>query len=203
MLGGDWLLRRGHGLRRADHHGVHHLTLKSPLNKGADGKAFGLVDVHADGALRLWDNGTGWSQIELEEGEFKWDNLEGVLENAASKGMEDILYVLGTTPEWAAQEVNDADYPQPGAASAPADLDDWEIGVHGVWIDFVDLQNQTRSAVYLPDVIPEQGGRHGPIAKQSEASSGVNNGRNLHLRSINWPSLSIRRSPSPLAHGSR
>ena len=38
-----------------------------------------------------------------------------------------------------------------------ADLDDWEIGVHGVWIDFVDMQNKSRNAVYLPDVIPEQG----------------------------------------------
>ncbi len=84
------------------------------------------------GALRLWDNGTGWSQIELEKGEFKWDNLEGALENATSKGMTDILYVLGTTPEWAAQEVNDEDYPQPGAASAPANLDDWDEWVEAV-----------------------------------------------------------------------
>ncbi|KAL3915584.1 MAG: hypothetical protein SGPRY_007164, partial [Prymnesium sp.] len=38
-----------------------------------------------------------------------------------------------------------------------ADLNDWEIGVHGVWIDFIDLQNKPRSAVYLPDVMPEQG----------------------------------------------
>jgi hypothetical protein len=74
----------------------------------------------------------------LAKGEFKWDNLEGVLENAASKGMEDILYVLGTTPEWAAQEVNEADYPQPGAASAPANLDDWDAWVTEVVTRFGD-----------------------------------------------------------------
>ena len=28
--------------------GVHHLTLCSPLNKGRDGKAYGLVEVHHD-----------------------------------------------------------------------------------------------------------------------------------------------------------
>ena len=28
--------------------GVHHLTLCSPLNKGADGKAYGLIEVHED-----------------------------------------------------------------------------------------------------------------------------------------------------------
>lgn len=78
------------------------------------------------GALRLWDNGTAWSQIELAKGEFKWDNIDASLENAESKGMTDIMMVLGTTPEWAAKEINDSDYPQPGAASAPKDMTDWD-----------------------------------------------------------------------------
>ena len=81
------------------------------------------------GALRLWDNGTGWSQIELAPGEFKWDNLDGALANATSKGMTDILYVLGTTPEWATSNVGEDDYPQPGAASAPDNLEDWDTWV--------------------------------------------------------------------------
>lgn len=38
-----------------------------------------------------------------------------------------------------------------------ANLDDWEIGVHGVWIDFIDMENRHRNAVYLPDVASEQG----------------------------------------------
>ena len=90
------------------------------------------------GALRLWDNGTGWSQIETAKGEFKWDNLEGALTNATSKGMTDILYVLGTTPEWAAKEVNPDDYPQPGAASAPANMEDWDAWVTEVVTKFGD-----------------------------------------------------------------
>jgi hypothetical protein len=88
------------------------------------------------GALRLWDNGTAWSQIELAKGEFKWDNLEGALANAESKGMTDILMVLGTTPEWAVKKGDvkkgQADYPQPGAASAPANLQDWDEWVTAV-----------------------------------------------------------------------
>ena len=28
--------------------GIHHLTLRSPLNKGRDGNAYGVIDVHAD-----------------------------------------------------------------------------------------------------------------------------------------------------------
>jgi hypothetical protein len=50
------------------------------------------------GALRFWDNGTAWSQIEVKKGEFKWDNLENAVTNAEAKGMTDILQVLGTTP---------------------------------------------------------------------------------------------------------
>ena len=38
-----------------------------------------------------------------------------------------------------------------------AALDDWEIGVHGVHIDYVDPRGDARTAVYLPQVMPEQG----------------------------------------------
>lgn len=107
----------------------------------ADGVPSSLVGMHVEGAeagawpsapfgaLRLWDNGTAWSQIELEPGVYKWDNLEGVLENAQSKGLSDILMVLGTTPDWNAKKISPEDYPQPGAASAPKDLTAWDSWV--------------------------------------------------------------------------
>ena len=85
------------------------------------------------GALRLWDNGTAWSQIELEKGKYKWDNLEGALNNAEAKGMKDIMMVLGTTPEWAARDFTDTVYPPyPGAHSAPKDFADWDNWVTAV-----------------------------------------------------------------------
>ncbi|CAG8609290.1 24204_t:CDS:2 [Cetraspora pellucida] len=34
---------------------------------------------------------------------------------------------------------------------------DWEIGVHGIWIEFVDDYNRRRTATYLPEVAEEQG----------------------------------------------
>jgi len=55
-----------------------------------------------------------------------------------------------------------------------ANLDDWEIGVHGVWIDFVDMQNKARNAVYLPDVIPEQGWSKQETIKSLVRKSGCN-----------------------------
>lgn len=91
--------------------------------EGAEGGAWPSAPF---GAIRLWDNGTAWSQIETSPGQFKWDNLDGVVDNATSKGMTDILMVLGTTPEWNAKKVNPDDYPQPGAASAPKDLKAWD-----------------------------------------------------------------------------
>ncbi len=104
-------------------------TLVGMHIEGAEGGAWAAAPF---GALRMWDNGTAWSQIELAKGEFKWGNIDGLIENATSKGMTDIMMVLGTTPEWAAKEINDSDYPQPGAASAPANMADWDDWVSAV-----------------------------------------------------------------------
>lgn len=39
--------------------------------------------------------------------------------------------------------------------------DDWEVGVHGIIISFVDpITRAKRSATFLPDVAPEQGWDH-------------------------------------------
>lgn len=85
------------------------------------------------GALRLWDNGTAWSQIETKKGEFKWDNLDHAVANAKAKGMNEILEVLGTTPSWASEKQTKGDYPPyPGAASAPKDIADWDAWVTAV-----------------------------------------------------------------------
>eukprot|EP01133_Synstelium_polycarpum_P002281 gene2281-2587_t len=37
------------------------------------------------------------------------------------------------------------------------DVWDWEIGVHGIWIDFRDANNHKHNGTYLPEVMPEQG----------------------------------------------
>lgn len=112
-----------------------------------DGVPANLIGLHIEGveveawsaapfgALRLWDNGTAWSQVETEKGVFKWDNLDGAIANANSKGMTDILMVLGTTPEWAASEKTDPDSvypPYPGANTVPANFEDWDTWVRTV-----------------------------------------------------------------------
>lgn len=37
------------------------------------------------------------------------------------------------------------------------DVFDWDIGCHGVWVDFVDLEGEQRSATFLPEVAVKQG----------------------------------------------
>ena len=34
---------------------------------------------------------------------------------------------------------------------------DWDIGVHGIRIEFTNERGHTRTATYLPEVAPEQG----------------------------------------------
>eukprot|EP00128_Syssomonas_multiformis_P014054 Colp12_sorted_trinity150504_noHs@26942 len=34
---------------------------------------------------------------------------------------------------------------------------DWEIGIHGIWIEFTNESGRRQTATYLPEVMPEQG----------------------------------------------
>lgn len=38
-----------------------------------------------------------------------------------------------------------------------ADYLDWEVGVHGIRIEFINEKGNKRTATYLPEVAPEQG----------------------------------------------
>ena len=84
------------------------------------------------GSLRLWDSGTGWGQIETSPGRYSWAQLDEAVANAEEHGVTDILLVLGTTPAWNARRIVVDDYPAPGAASAPKDVDAWDDYVAAV-----------------------------------------------------------------------
>lgn len=34
---------------------------------------------------------------------------------------------------------------------------DWEVGTHGIWIEFVNAHGEKETATYLPEVMKEQG----------------------------------------------
>jgi GH35 family endo-1,4-beta-xylanase len=57
------------------------------------------------GGIRIWDNGVRWDEVNTADGVYDWTVLDTVVENAQATGAEEIMYVLGYTPNWAASFV--------------------------------------------------------------------------------------------------
>ena len=71
------------------------------------------------GAVRLWDSGVRWDQIEAKQGKYNWGALDAAVANAEAAGAKEILYVLGSTPRWAASKVTGQELYGPGTTSFP------------------------------------------------------------------------------------
>ena len=85
------------------------------------------------GGVRIWDNGVRWDQVEKQQGQYDWDKLDRIVTNAKTAGATEITYVLGSTPEWAAQRIDPAAfYYGGGTASDVKDLDYWRDWVRAV-----------------------------------------------------------------------
>ncbi len=84
------------------------------------------------GSLRLWDVGTTWAQVETTPGRYDWRALDNALANAERHKVDDVLLVLGPTPSWNASRLRAGDYPVPGAASMPEDVQAWVRYVRAV-----------------------------------------------------------------------
>ncbi|MCB0897399.1 MAG: hypothetical protein H6526_02080 [Actinobacteria bacterium] len=70
-------------------------------------------------AVRLWDSGVRWDQIETKKGAYDWAALDRAVGAAERAGATEILYVLGSTPKWAASRFSSVDLYGPGTASLP------------------------------------------------------------------------------------
>jgi len=101
--------------------------------------AFGMhVPFIADGAdpsvtygsIRLWDSGVTWGQVQQRKNLYWWNGLDSAIANANSQGVS-TLYVLGSTPKWAATNKKQGTYPNKGAASVPK-IKDWKKWVTAV-----------------------------------------------------------------------
>lgn len=71
------------------------------------------------GAIRLWDSGVAWRELEPVEGQVNWQLLDTAVAQAEQTGAEDILWVHGSTPAWAAQDPQAPGLYGPGTSSAP------------------------------------------------------------------------------------
>ncbi len=70
-------------------------------------------------SVRLWDSGVRWDQIESQQGKYNWASLDRAVSAAEAAGAKEILYVLGSTPRWAASATSSNDLYGPGTASFP------------------------------------------------------------------------------------
>ncbi|HQR78584.1 MAG TPA: glycosyl hydrolase [Actinomycetota bacterium] len=71
------------------------------------------------GAVRLWDAGVRWDQVETAKGKYNWAALDRAVGAAQAAGATEIVYVLGSTPKWAASTLSSVDLYGPGTASLP------------------------------------------------------------------------------------
>jgi hypothetical protein len=103
------------------------------------------------GALRLWDTGTSWLNLETGPGQFTWGPLDTAVATSEAAGARPLL-VLGQTPAFhASRPGQDAAY-GPGAASMP-DPGAWRRYVTAVatrYGDRIDYQvwNETNVVGY-------------------------------------------------------
>lgn len=76
-------------------------------------------------SVRLWDTGTRWDQVETAPNSYDWTALDAAVRNARKAGAKDILYVLGSTPSWAARDPNLKGLYGRGSTSLPRDPQDY------------------------------------------------------------------------------
>lgn len=84
----------------------------------------------AYGSIRLWDSGVAWGQVEQKNNKYWWNGLDAAVANANAQQVR-TLYVLGSTPNWAASNTKQGAYPNKGAASMPS-MKEWKAWVTAV-----------------------------------------------------------------------
>jgi hypothetical protein len=72
-----------------------------------------------------------WGQVEQKQDKYWWNGLDAAIGNANAQGKQ-IMYVLGSTPKWAASNTKQGTYPNKGAASNPKSIKDWKSWVTAV-----------------------------------------------------------------------
>jgi hypothetical protein len=91
----------------------------------------GVAPSVPDGAIRLWDSGVAWGQVQQKKNTYWWNGMDAAIGNANAQNLK-IMYVLGSTPKWAASNTKLGTYPNAGAASMPKSMTDWKNWVTAV-----------------------------------------------------------------------
>lgn len=85
----------------------------------------GVMPDFEVGAVRLWDGGTRWSELEPARGRYQWQTLDRLVAGAGRAGLP-VLFTLGGTPQWASPDGPRMPYEDGARAAPPDDLADWD-----------------------------------------------------------------------------
>ncbi len=88
----------------------------------------GIMPSFRVGAVRLWDSGTQWVNIEPDRGTFDWAALDREVAGAQSAGLP-VLFTFGGTPGWASPAGPVGPYREKPRTTPPDDLADWDVFV--------------------------------------------------------------------------
>lgn len=91
----------------------------------------GTMPTFRVGAVRLWDSGTRWSEIEPQPGQYDWTVLDRLIAGAGTAGLP-VDFVFGGTPAWANPGGPVGPYPDGARAAPPMNLADWDSFVRAV-----------------------------------------------------------------------
>ena len=98
----------------------------SAASKRVSSRLFGMTDSDPlswpeakVGAIRLWDSGVTWRQIETRPGVYDFTRLDAAVRTARGNGAS-VLLVLGQTPKFHAKRPALPGYNGPGATSMPS-----------------------------------------------------------------------------------
>ncbi|GLW91171.1 helix-turn-helix domain-containing protein [Actinokineospora globicatena] len=93
--------------------------------------AVGAMPSFRVGAVRLWDSGTRWSEVERQRDRYDWATLDRLVDGANRAGLP-ALFVFGGTPHWAAPNGPPTPYSDKSSSAPPDDLAEWDAFVTSV-----------------------------------------------------------------------
>jgi hypothetical protein len=101
--------------------------------------------------MRLWNTGTSWTELESSNGVYNWTALDQWMTAAQSKGLSDLLYTFGRTPNWISSDPSDGSCSfGPGQCWPPSDLNSDGSGTDQSWKDFVSALTARNAANGFP-----------------------------------------------------
>ena len=77
------------------------------------------IPAHA-GAIRLWDSGVAWRQVEPKQGQINWAAMDQAVSSAEQTGARQVVWVMGSPPKWAAKDPTASGLYGDGTSSPPS-----------------------------------------------------------------------------------